>query len=114
MTHEELVRKIQAKANAEMQDAIRLLRQEIAAALVKFGVYGVPVRAVSDRFSDTALTVMKVLISDDPRKGWPIECWRKREARLMDEVLATMDTLQQVLLAKEPAQIEGQPEEGAP
>ena len=111
MTHDELVKKIHVRADAEMQEAIRTVRDEIAAALRKFGVDGNPTRGLTVHFTGDALTVLRVLASDTPNKGWPASCWRVREAWLMDKVLATMDTLQQVLLAKEPAQIEGQPEE---
>jgi len=97
MTLDQLTEKIQRKANAEMQVAIKKLRADIAAALKEFGI-GFPLN--EPYFLDEAKVILALLISPEPKKGWPAIYWRRREARLMDEVLATMDTLQKVLLVK--------------
>lgn len=43
-----------------------------------------------------------ILAGERNRKDWPNVLWRVEEEAIREEILSTMDTLQQVLLAKEP------------
>lgn len=58
--------------------------------------YGVP-------YSADVRTLFAVLASDTPNKGWPRELWDADESRVTDEIMATMNELQRVLLVKDDA-----------
>ena len=91
MTHEELVKKVNTKANWDAQEAIRVFGNETNAALLKLCCGTTP-------STEERAKIFKPKISG---LGWPSCIWRRREAKIMDDVLSTMNTLQKVLLAKE-------------
>lgn len=105
MTLETLEKQIKKKAEYQVQEAITKFREALSVAVGKLFVRGAGYSTYLDEKPyRTALEIVAGICSGSSEDGggWPHELWEVREAAIHKEIMSTMDTLQQVLLAKEP------------
>ena len=96
MTIKTLEEQIKTKADRDARVALCRFRDAVGKAWKE--LIGSNFATMSSPDSKKA---MLVLAGELPATGgWPSEIWRIRESRLRDEVMSTMNTLQQILLAK--------------
>lgn len=106
MTPEKLTEQIKKKAAAEVSRDIQAFKIAISGACRTLGV-----ECCGYSLGKDAKTALRALMACES-KGWPAHLWRQREERLLKEVLSTMDTLQNVLLAKdEPSEFSAEEDE---
>lgn len=97
MKIEDLEAKITKKAAGETADAIVRFKGAVNKALHELFCptgYAAP-------HNQPQKAALLILAGELPAKnGWPATLWRTRENAIREEVMSTMDTMQQVLLAK--------------
>ena len=107
MDIETLEKKIDRKADAEVQAAISTFRDAVQAAMNKLFATRIPYW--SDMGQPQYRATLEILAgirktSSREGGGWPARLWDVRREAIRKDIMSTMDTLQKVLLAPEPTE----------
>ncbi len=100
-----LEKRIDLKADAEVQTAIGRFTNAVMAALGKLFDSRIPyMSTMGEPGYRAALEIMAGTREATAREGggWPERLWDVRREAIRKEIMSTMDTLQKVLLAEEP------------
>ncbi len=102
-----LEKRIDMKADAEVQDAIYEFKQAVRVAMDK--LFKTRMNYASDMERPHYRVALEIL--GGTRKatakaggGWPLTLWDIRRNAIRKEIMSTMDTLQKTLLAEEPTE----------
>lgn len=107
MDIETLEKRIDLKADGEVHEALYRFEETVRAALNKLFVTRMDYRTDIERPHYRAALEIVAGIRKPTAKdggGWPARLWDVRRDAIRKDVMSTMDTLQKVLLAKEPTE----------
>jgi hypothetical protein len=109
MNRESLEEQIKKRADERVQERIKRFKEAVVRAANELCGTQHQLNSFSHELPEPLRQCFAAMASDNHRKAWPSTLWADERARVTDEVFATMNELQRVLLARGVA-TEGEPE----